>query len=80
MYKAHSIPKAQEHLISIIKIITINENIFVDAVEKRNAKPAIIQTWPNLKSHFTEAQCTYNKVQPSDTKSYHSYTREVNFS
>ena len=62
MAKAHSIPKTQEHL-----IIIINENIFADTVEKWNAKQAISQTRPNLKSHFTEAQCNYNKVQPSDT-------------
>ena len=62
MAKAHSIPKTQEHLISIIKIIIITENNFAGAVEKWNAKPAISQTWPNLKSHFTEAQCPYNKA------------------
>ena len=44
MAKVHSIPKTQEHLISIIKIIIITENFFVDAVEKWNAKPAISQT------------------------------------
>ena len=60
MAKAHSIPKTQEHLIIIIKIIIINENILADAVEKWNAKPAISQTWPNLKSHFTEAK--FSKV------------------
>ena len=54
MAKALSIPKTQEHLISIIKIIIINENIIVDAVEKWNDKPSIIQTWPILKSHFTD--------------------------
>ena len=80
MAKAHSIPKTQGHLISIIKIIIINENIFAETVEKWNSNPAISQTWPNFKSHFTEAQSKYNKVQPSDTKAYHSYTREVNFS
>ena len=80
MSKAHSILKTKERQISIIKIIIINENIFSDTVEKWNAKPSISQTWPNLKSHFTEAQCNYNKVQLSDTKAYHSYTREVNFS
>ena len=47
MAKAHSIPKTKEHLISIIKIIIITENIFADAVEKWNSKPAIRQTWPN---------------------------------
>ena len=80
MAKTHSIPKTQEHLISIIKIIIITENIFADAVEKWNSKQAISQTWPNLKSHFTEAQCNYNKVLPSNTKTYHSYISEVNFS
>ena len=80
MAKAHSIPKTQEHLISIIKIIIINKNIFADAVEKWNAKPAISQTWPNSKSHLDEAQYNYNKVQPSDTTAYHIYTSEVNFS
>ena len=80
MSKAHSIPKTKEHLISIIKIIIINENIFVDAVEKCNSKPEISQIWPNLKSHFTESQSKYNKVLPIDTTAYHSYTIEVNFS
>ena len=80
MAKAHSTPKTQEHLISIIKIIIINENIFADTVEKWNAKPAICQTLPNLKSHFTDGQCNYNKVLPSNTTAYHSYTREFNFS
>ena len=79
MSKAHSIPKTKEHLISIIKIIIINENIFVDAVEKWNSKPAISQIWPNLKSHFTEAQSKYNKVLTPNTTAYHSYTIEVNF-
>ena len=80
MAKAHSIPKTQEHLISIIKIIIITENDFAGAVEKWNAKPSISQTWTNFKSHFAEAQSNYNKVQPSDTLSYHSYIREVSFS
>ena len=80
MAKAHSTPKTQEHLISIIKIIIINENIFSDALEKWNSKPAISQTWPNLKSRFTEAQYNYNKIQKYNTTAYHSYTREINFS
>ena len=80
MTKAQSIPKTKEHLISIIKIIIITENIFADAVEKWNPKPSISQTWPNFKSHFTDGECNYNKVLLSDTKAYYSYTREVNFS
>ena len=70
MAKAHSTPKTKEHLIIIIKIIIINENIFADTVEngmpkQQSSKHGPIKNHTLLKLNATITRYNHPIQQPT---------------
>ena len=78
MEEAQGTPRINIQLISIRKIIITNARIFSDYVETWNEKAAANDTWPNLKTHFINAQTNYNRVPPTNATESYGCTNQTN--
>ena len=78
MEEAQGTPKSNIQLIIIRKIIITNARIFSDYVETWNEKATANDTWPNLKTHFINAQTNYNRVPPTNATESYGCTNQTN--